>query len=207
MSANDIIVTVNILDYLDNGPDVYDIGATKVGTVEDYDRFTGYMMVRTNLFSDHLLYIPFSVLTHADPREVFISNTKDDAHYLYRDPPPRTAVVEERTDPDTGEDESRAITTEPSGYDGHSIVVDEAEVGELAHHIAPGFHVYAAETGDIGRVKEYDRANGRMVVEEGVFSKHDLVVPVRMVSSVDRSSRVVYLSVGRRDLEVLSHRE
>src|SRR5579872_631706 len=110
-------------------------------------------------------------------------------------------MIEERTDPDTGEDESRATTLELSGYDGNPVIVDEAEVGELAHHIAPRFHVHTAEMEDIGRIKQYDRANGRMVVERGTFSKHDIVVPTSLVSSVDRDRRTVTLSVGSKDLE------
>jgi hypothetical protein len=203
MTEKDSTVTVNVLDYLDNRLDVFDVGSNKIGTVDDYDGYTGYMKVRCTQLTDDLLYIymPFSIITRADPREVFISKTRDEVHHLYRDPPPRTVVVEERTDPDTGQGESWAITTEPSGYDGSPLIVDEAKVGELAHHIAPGFRVYTVGMEDVGRIKRYDRAEGRMLVERGGFSKHGVVVPISLVSSVDRDRHAVTLSVGSKDLD------
>jgi hypothetical protein len=203
MIEKDINVRVNILDYLDNGLDVFDVDGDKIGTVADYNGDTGYMMVRCTQFTDVLLYvhIPFSIITHADPREVFVSKTRDEVHQLYRARPPRTVMVEERTDPDTGQDESWAVTTEPSGYDGSPVVVVEAKVDKLAHHIDPGFHVYTAEMEDIGRIKQYDRAAGRMVVEKGAVSKHDIVIPTSLVSSVNRNGRAVTLCVGSKDLE------
>jgi len=185
---------------MDHGLDVYDADSKKVGSVDDYDRSAGYMTVRSNAFSDKDLYIPFSAITHIDPREVFVSKSRDELHREYSNPPPRSTVVEEKIDPDTGEDESRAITSEPSGYDGTPVVVDRADIGHLAHHIAPGFEVYTVDMEDLGIVKQYDRETGQMLVERGLFSKHTLVVPVALVDLVDRNERSVYLAVTSTDL-------
>ena len=100
----------------------------------------------------------------------------------------------------TGEDDSRAITSEPDGYDGTPVTVDVANVGRMAHHIAAGFHVYGSEMEDIGTVKQYNREEGEMLVERGALNKLDIVVAIGLVSRVDRDDRRVYLSVSSADL-------
>jgi hypothetical protein len=200
MTNREGTITLDIRQYMDYGLDVYDVDSKKVGTVDDYDRATGYMMVRSSSFSDSDLYIPFSLITHIDPREVFVSKSRDELHREYRDRPPRSTVVEENIDLDTGEDHSRAITSEPSGYDGTPVVVDRADIGQMAHHIAPGFEVYTFELEDIGTVKQFDRETGQMLVEKGLFNKHTIVVPVALVDLVDQNERNVYLAVTSADL-------
>jgi len=109
-------ITLEIRQYMDYGLHVYDVDSNAVGTVYDFDRFAGYMMVRSNAFSDRLLYIPFRVITHIDPREAFVSKCRDELHSEYSSPPPRDTVLEENLDLDTGNDDSRAIAGEPRGY-------------------------------------------------------------------------------------------
>jgi hypothetical protein len=185
---------------MDYGLDVYDVESKKIGTVDDYDRSAGYMTVRSNTFSDKDLYIPFSAITHIDPREVFVSRSRDEVHREYSNPPPRSTRVEQRIDSDTGEDDSQAITSEPGGYDDTPVVVDRANIGQLAHHVAPGFEVYTTEMEDIGTIKQYDRQTGQMLVERGLFHKHTFVVPVALVDLVDQNERSVYLTVTSTDL-------
>jgi hypothetical protein len=194
-------ITLDIREYMDYGLDVYDVESKKVGQVDVYDRAAGYITVQSNPFSDRDLYIPFSAITHIDPRDLFVSETKEELHRKYRNPPPRSTQVEERIDPDTGEDDSRAITSEPSGYDGMPVVLEEAKIGKLAHHIALGFHVYSSEMEVVGTVKRYDRETKQMLVERGMFSKHDLVIPVALVDMVDRDDRNIYLVVSSADLK------
>jgi hypothetical protein len=175
------------------------------GTVrEDYSA-NGDAWGRSNAFSDKDLYIPFSAVTHIDPREVFVSKTKEELRRKYSNPPPRSTLLEEKIDFDTGEDDSRAITTEPSGYDGTPVVVDEAHIGKLAHHIAPGFRVYTSELECVGRVKQYDRETKQMLVERGMFSRRDLLIPVYLIAMVDREDRDIYLAVSSTDLERMQH--
>ncbi|MBV9279005.1 MAG: hypothetical protein JOZ41_02895, partial [Chloroflexi bacterium] len=99
------------------------------------------------------------------------------------------------------EDDSRAVTTEPSGDDGTPVVVAEAQVGKLAHHIAPGFHVFTSEMEDVGTIKQYDRETGQMLVQHGPFGKRTFVVPVALAELVDRNERNVYLAVSLADLQ------
>jgi hypothetical protein len=201
MSNYEGTITLDIRQYMDYGLEVYDVDSNKVGNVDSYDRNAGYMTVQSNPFSNKDLYIPFSAITHIDPREVFVSKSKDELHREYSSPPPRNTLVEEKIDIDTGEDVSRAITSEPSGYDGSPVVVDMANVGKLSHHIAPGFHVYTSEMDVVGTVKQYDRESKRLLVERGMFSKHDLFIPVALVDSVNREDRDIYLAVSSDDLK------
>src|SRR5689334_5740581 len=116
MTHDEGTLTLDVREYMDYGLDVYDVDSKKIGTIDDYDRSAGYMLVRSNPFADRDLYLPFSIITHIDPREVFVSKSRDAVLREYASPPPRDTVVEPRTDPDTGEDDSRAFTTEPSGF-------------------------------------------------------------------------------------------
>ena len=200
MTNREGTITLDIRQYMDYGLDVYDVESKKVGTVDDFDRATGYMMVRSSAVSDSDLSIPFSAITHIDPREVFVSKSRDELHREYSNPPPRSTMVEKRVDPDTGEDDSRAITSEPSGYGGAPVVVDRANIGQLADHIAPGFQVYTVDMEDIGTIKQYDRETGQMLVERGLLNKHTFVVPAALVDLVDRVERNVYLAVSSTDL-------
>jgi hypothetical protein len=158
------------------------------------------MIVRSTPPSTGPLYLPFSLISHIDPREAFMAKTRDELHHEFRDPPPRSTVVEERSDPITGEDTSRAFTSQPSGYDGTPVVVVEAEVGELAHHIAPGFRVYSSEMEHIGTIKEYYRDDKRMRVERGPVRRQDFLIPTALLAAVDRDHRHVVLAVSAADL-------
>ena len=200
MGNIDGTITLDVRKYMDEGLMVYDVERKRVGTVDEYDLRAGYMKVQPNPLSKTLLYLPFSLISHIDPHEAFVSMPRDMLQREYGDPPPRITVVEKRSDPDTGEDTSRALTSEPSGYDGTPVLVVTADVGELAHHIAPGFRVYSSEMETIGRVKEYYREDKRMLVQHGLPSKHDSIIPVALAATVDRDHRHVILAVSAADL-------
>jgi|GEM_PF-5513975 len=71
-------------------------------------------LVHTFPHAGTLAEILFAVGIVALGLEVFVSKSRDELHREYRDLPPRSTVVEENIDLDTGEDDSRAITSEPS---------------------------------------------------------------------------------------------
>ncbi|MBV9282070.1 MAG: DUF2171 domain-containing protein, partial [Chloroflexi bacterium] len=167
------IITEDIAATIAPGQTVYDNEGKKVGTVDDVQRESGYLMVETNPFSEKDLYIPFKLITNIDPREMYLSISRDDLHRDYTNPPPRSTVVE------TVDGKETATTTEPSGYDGGPVVVDRAKIDHLKKHIATGDHVYTSDTNDLGTIKQYDPVTGWMMVEKGILSdKHDLMVPV-----------------------------
>jgi len=195
------MITEDISNTIALGQTVYDNESTKVGTVDGVDRQTGYLMVESNPFSEKDLYIPFSLITNIDPRELYVSQSKDELHSDYANPPARSTLVEDVDGKET------ATTTEPSGYDGTSVVVKQAKIDYLKKRIATGDHVFTSDMVDLGSIKQYDPATGWMMVEKGVMSKHDLMVPVTVVDSVNRDSREVYLVASQADLQRMQHLE
>lgn len=194
-------ISLNVADRMNRGLAVFDAEGGKVGTVDDYDSAMGYMMVRPNPFSDRLLYVPFSIITHIDPREVYVSESAADVRRHYANPPPRDALVDERVDPETGEDDSRAVIIEPSGYDGEATVAEVSKIGQLAGHIAPGFQVYTGEMEHFGRVNLYDRERRQLMVMPDRAPWHSVAVPLALVDGVDEVKGNVYLAVSEADLK------
>jgi hypothetical protein len=188
-------VTEDIGGTIAPGLTVYDLEGKKVGTVDGADRETGWFMVSTSEFSDKDLYIPFSLITNIDPHDLFLSRSRDELRSTYTNPPARSTLVEE-TDGRT-----TATTSEASGYDGGPIVVETARIDQLKKGIFAGGHVYTTDFADLGTIKQYDAVTGMMMVENGVFSKHDLLVPVTVVDSIDQNSHDVYLAYSRADVQ------
>jgi hypothetical protein len=195
------IITEDISDTIAPDLTVYDIEGNKVGTVDSVDRETGWFIVRTSEFWERELYIPFSLITNIDPRDMFLSRSKDELHANYSNPPARSTLVEDMAGKET------AITSEPSGYDGGPIVVERARIDKLRKDIVAGKHVYTSDNADLGTIKEYDSVTGMMTIEKGVFSKHDLLVPVTVVDYVDSDSHEVYLAYSQADLQRMQHLE
>jgi hypothetical protein len=195
-------ITEDISNTIALGQTVYDNEGKKVGTVDDVDRNTGYLMVESNPFSEKELYIPFSLITNIDPRELYLSLSRDEIHRDYANPPARSTLVEDMDGRET------ATTTEPSGYDGTPVIMDRARIDQLKQRIATGDHVYTTDMTDLGKIKEYDPATGWMKVEKGVLSStHDLMVPVTVLRDVNHDSHEVYLAVSQADLQRMRHLE
>jgi hypothetical protein len=56
---------------------------------------------------------------------------------------------------------------------------------------------------EVGKIKRYDSVTGWMLVETGVFSRHDLYLPATLVDDVDRENHIVTLAVNAQDLQRL----
>jgi ribosomal 30S subunit maturation factor RimM len=196
------VITEDIAATIGIGLNVYDNEGKKLGSVDDVDRKTGYFMVQVNPFSEKELYIPFNLITNIDPRELYVSRSKDELHREFSTPPAHTTVVEAYGGHET------AITTESSGYDGYPVVVERAKIDKLRKHIHTGNHVYTTEMADLGKIKKYDSVTGWMLIEKGVLSqKHDLMVPVTVVDYVDHDTGEVYLAASKADLDRMQHLE
>jgi hypothetical protein len=194
-------VTEDVRNTLGPGQTVYDVEGKKVGTVDEVDWPTGYMMVESSPFSDRYLYVPVSLITNIDPREMYLSVSKDELRRDHAGPPPSSTSVHVV-------DGSRvATTTEPSGYDGAPLVVDKARIDDLKKRIRTGYHVYTSDGTDLGTIKEYDAVAGTMLVEKGVFSRHDLLLPVTIVDVVDPYAPEVTLAASQADIERKQHPE
>lgn len=198
----DGIITEDVASTIALDQTVYDNDGKKVGTVDNINRDTGYLIVAINPFSEKELYVPFRLITNIDPREMYLSLSKEELRRDFSDPPPRSTLV------DRVDGRETAITTEPSGYDGVPIVVEQASIDRLKRRIAVGYHVYTMEMTDIGKIKRYDPVTGWMLVEKGPqFDKHDLMVPVTVVRNVGPDSHEVFLAVSRADLDRMQHLE
>src|SRR5689334_1711739 len=88
------VVIENVKQKIAPGQEVYDIDGHKLGVVDQYDLQAGWMKVEKGTFVPRDLYIPFSAITSIDPREIYLSLSKDMLQRDYASPPPRTTVLE-----------------------------------------------------------------------------------------------------------------
>ena len=81
------MTTEEILNGLRVGQNVYDANGEKVGSVDSIDRAGACMRIETNPFSDPALCIPVDLIRSMDPREVFLSRTREELrrNYLTRE--------------------------------------------------------------------------------------------------------------------------
>lgn len=200
MNNGDGMVTLNIQNYLKSGLAVFDADGRRVGTIVASETGPGYMLVRPFPLAERTLFIPLHTITHIDPREVFVAGTRAEMHRLYRDPPPHSTLLRERTDPLTGEDDSEAITTEPGGYDGTPVVIQDVPVGRLARDIVPGFQVVSSQLEILGTIAEDDAPRGEMLIRHPFPSRHVSMLSTAFVDFIDREDRLVYLTVSAADL-------
>jgi len=198
MSNFEGLITENIADTIRPGLIIYDVEATKVGSVEMVDLDAGWFTATTDSFPDpaRSLYLPFSLITNIDPHDLFVSRTRDELLASYTTTPPRTVTTVENGPSET------AITYEVSGYGGEPIEVDRAQIDSLKAQIAVGQSVCTSDMTNLGTIKQYDAATGWMLIERGILAgKHDIMVPVTVVDSVDTEVMQVYLSVTQDDLQ------
>jgi hypothetical protein len=194
-------IAENVASGIALGQKIYDNAGERVGSVDDLDRATGWMKAETNPFSDQDLYIPFNLVTSVDPREVYLSQSREELRRNYTDPPARSTHV------DTTLGETIATTREPSGYDGTPLVVDEANLNRLRKHISVGDLVLTSDQADLGTIKRYDPTTGWIMIGKGLQTRRDLLVPITIVSHVDRDLAEVYLAASRADLRAMQHLE
>lgn len=201
MEDTKLTITQDVANSLIPEQTVYDITGEKVGTVDDIDRDTGWFKTEVNPFSDKDLYIPFNLVTNIDPKEVYLSRTKADLHREYADPPARTTQVE------TVAGEEIATTRQVSGYDGTLIVVEEANLDKIRKRIGEGYGVTTSDDVGLGTIKRYDPVTGWIVIGKTAPTRYDLVVPVTVVSRVDRQFAQVHLAVSDADVRAMKHLE
>ena len=194
-------ITEDVAGSIVLGQAIFDNAGVRVGTVDDVDRATGWIKVEINPFSDKDLYIPFKLVTNVDPHELYLSQSRDVLRGEYSNPPARN------TDVETILGEKIATTRQPSGYDGSPLVVDEANLDKIRKRVAVGDLVLTSDQVDLGTIKRYDGATGWMMIGNGLQARNDLMVPITVVSHVDRDVAEVYLAASRADLRGMQHLE
>jgi hypothetical protein len=201
MEEENDTITEDVAASITLGQTIYDVEGEKVGTVDDIDRTTGWFKAEVNPLSDKELHIPFKLIRSIDPKELYLSRTKDELRREYTNPPARTTRLEPIGD------ETVATTREASGYDGSPIVVDEANVEKNRKRIGIGYLVVTEDEVDLGNIKQYDPTTGWMLVGKTALGKNDLLLPVTVVSRVDRQFGEVHLAVSAADLQRMKHLE
>jgi len=200
MTNRESIIIENVGQSIVPGLGVYDSEGKKVGTVRDVRRASGYFQVQIHWFSEDDLYVPFRLITNIDPRELFVSVSRDELNKKYSNPPPRTTRVEEEFG------DQIAITTEPSGYDGEPFVVQRVRVADLKRSIVLGAHVFTSDLHELGVVKQYDETKGTMWIADDIASSDPtLTLPVEIVDSVNPDTHTISLVASQADLERLEH--
>jgi hypothetical protein len=189
------VITVDVREVLVPLQKVFDSGNAKVGEVTDFDLITGWVTITPTLLSRKHYHVPVTLITHIDPHELFLGATEEDLKRDYATPPARTTSVVGQGPGQT------AVTVQPSGYSGDAVVVQQARVDELRTELRTHFRVFTSDGLDLGKVREYDPTTGLMMLNKGPFSKHDIVVPISVVESVDTFLGDITLVASKTDME------
>ena len=200
---------------------VYDVNGDEIGTVAAYDTAAGWLKVERGLVKRTAFYIPFSAIADINTPfgaiadinqwQIVLALSSETLQRDFTTPPPRTTVITQVVDSVSAAEETTAMTSEPSGYDGTPLVTACTDVETLQARIAAGMHAYAA-TGDtlrvytvdgkrVGSLTRYDARSGWMLVEHGILARHDLYVPITVVGNVNLDAGELYLAVTRNDLQ------
>ncbi len=210
MATIEGVTTNDIRSTLAPGQRVYGSDGQNVGWVDNVYHETDYLTVqarpslekRDNPLAVHRFYVPFRLITNIDPRELYLSVSRDELDRDYADPPARSTFVEHV------DGQEIATTIEPSGYPGPPIVVDRVRIDQLKKYIAVGDRVFTSDVTDLGAVKKYDSLTGWMLVEHGApWQERDLMIPITLVNDVYRETSEVYLVSSEADLRRMRHLE
>lgn len=201
MEATNLTIMQNVTDNLMSDQTVYDVTGDRVGKVDEIDRDTGWFKVEINPFSDKAVYIPFKLVTNIDPQELYVSATREAIDREFSNPPARWTAVE------TVDGQEIATTRQASGYDGTPIIVDEVNLAKVRHSFGEGYIVVTSDEVSLGTIKRYDPVTGWILVGKTPFTQYDLVVPLSVVSRVNRQFGSVHLAVSEADLKAMKHLE
>jgi hypothetical protein len=201
MEDTNLTIMQNVADSLIPEQTVYDITGERVGTVDDIDRDTGWFNLEINPLSDKVLYIPFKIVTNIDPKEVYLSATKEALYREFSNPAPRSTTVK------TVDGQEIATTRQASGFDGTPIIVDEVNVDKVRKGLGEGYVVLTSDEVSLGNIKRFDPVTGWILVGKTALTKYDLVIPVTVISQIDRQFGAVHLAVSEADLKAMKHLE
>ena len=193
------LVIENIDKYLADGRPVYDKNGDKVGDVKMYSTAAGYLMVGTGAFGRTDLYIPFRLIRSIDPRDIFLTETKDTLQAQYTQPPTVTTINETRLVPGprgTITPQTQQVQMVQSGYDTRMVPASQVNTQQMAQQLVLGMAVYDAMGKRIGDLTQYDIPRGLLVVEQGIFTPRVLLVPFGVIKKVDRDTLTVQLAMA-----------
>lgn len=198
----DKVIVEDVARAVKVGLTVYDGDGAKVGFVDQVDKRSGWMLVRTGATDQTKLWIPYGVVKSVDDRELFVTHLKGALEARYSAPPPRTTrvrVVEGRT---------MATTTEPSGFDDQPVVTSEVDVEQVRQRLAVEQRVWTSDDVAFGSIATFDSGGHYVVVKQGLFSRQkQVLIPVALIADVDREAAEVVLAVSAHDLDRMKRPE
>jgi ribosomal 30S subunit maturation factor RimM len=196
-------VIEDIDQYLVDGLPVYDLNDEKIGDVKMYSTAAGYLMVGYDAFEHKDVYIPFRLIRSIDPRDIFVSATKETIEAKYTQPPETHTVVETRLVPGPHggmTSEVREVQVLQSGYDGAPAELNAIDVGSVADRLAVSMVVYDANGKRLGDITQYDTARSLMVVEKGLLRPRAVFVPFSAIKDIDIDTSTVDLTLAEDTL-------
>jgi hypothetical protein len=155
-------------------------------------------MVGSGAFEHEDLYIPFRLIRHIDPQDIFLSASKDTLAAQYKQAPQIHTIVETRLIAGPGGSttpQTREVQTIQSGYDSGPVELSAVDVGNVADRLAIGMVVYDSSGKRLGDITQYDSTRSLMVVEKGIFKPRDLVVLFSAIKEIHPGMFTVYLSL------------
>lgn len=194
------MIVEDVRRFVSAGMHAFDAEGRRLGDVDQYDGIAGWLSVERLLPSDPELFIPYSRVKTIDPRELYVSLTKDELERDFTSPPARTTVVV----PGDGL-RPKVVTTEASGYTGTPIVVARADLERLRPQVQPGMSVLTWDNASLGKVHRYDPITGWMEVVKGLLERRDMYLPLTLVDSVDAVAKEIHLSVAGADVDRMTH--
>jgi ribosomal 30S subunit maturation factor RimM len=190
----------DIDQFLEEGMSVVDLNGDNVGAVEMYSTAAGYLMVGYGGLEHKALYIPFRLIRSIDPNRIALAATRDALAEQYTQPPAIKTVVENRLVPGPHgamTQQAQEVQLVESGYDGMPVALDHVDVGSVANRLSVGMAVYDATGVRLGDITQYDTGRSLLVVEKGIFKPTVLFVPFSAITTVDRDTLSVHLSLPR----------
>jgi hypothetical protein len=89
------VITVDVRDTLALAQTVFDSASKAIGQVTRIEDETGWFTIATGAMYEKQYFLPMTLVKYIDPREVFLTATKEDLKREYSTPPPRTTSIAE----------------------------------------------------------------------------------------------------------------
>jgi hypothetical protein len=197
MTTNQNGAVENITAYLGDDMAVYDVRGHRLGTVVEYSRAAGYLVVGKNVLLPMDLYIPFGLISKLDRQAVYVSLSRDELMRDYATVPAAVVTIERSVDQEGHTVSVASVLTVPNADNGHPIVVARVDVDAVMLHLAPGIAVYDARGSRVGTIKRLDGAGAYLVVETQHITRSDYYIPFCFIASFDPAGGGVNLALSR----------
>jgi sporulation protein YlmC with PRC-barrel domain len=191
---------------IENGLPVYDLNGERVGDVKEYSAVAGYLQVNAGFPGQRALYLPFRLIADIRAQEIHLLEPRDTLAAQYSKPPAILKVVENcaaSADSTSQRPGAREVQRMQNGYDGSLTEISAVELSSITERLSVGLTVYDVDGVRLGEISECDANRGLVVIESGLFAPTSEAVPFSAISSVNRDTQSVRLTVQRAVLHRL----